>query len=93
MPQNLDTGSWSAWQLDRPDLNSGVLLCLRRPNSIYSALQVDLHKVDPAASYDVEVRTTLEKAPLRTVSGQDLAHFQVTIPDKPGSALVFYHKK
>jgi len=93
MPQNLDTGSWCAFQFNRPNLDSGLLLCLRRPNSIYSTLQVDLHKIDPAASYDVEVRTTLDKAPLRTVSGQELAHYQVTIPDMPGSALVFYHKK
>jgi alpha-galactosidase len=93
MEQNLDLSSWCAWQLTRPADQSGLLICLRRPKSIYSALQLDLHGVDPTAKYDVEVRTTMDKAPIQTVSGQELAHFHVTIPDMPGSALVFYHKK
>jgi alpha-galactosidase len=93
LPQTLDSATWCAWQLDRPDLNSGAILCLRRTQSIYCTLQLDLHKIDPAATYEVEVRTTLEHAPVKTISGADFAHFQVTVPDLPGSAVVFYHKK
>jgi alpha-galactosidase len=93
MDINLDQTTWSAWQLTKPDHDSGVLVCLRRPKSIYSAVQLDLHHIDPAAQYEVEVRTTLDKAPVKIVSGQELAHFNVTIPDMPGSAVVFYHKK
>ena len=90
--QSLDPATWCAWQLNRTDLKSGLVLCLRRPTSIYSALQLDLHKIDPAAKYEVEVRTSLDKGPAKTISGQELTHFQITIPDKPGSALIFYHK-
>jgi alpha-galactosidase len=92
-PQTLDQSLWSAWQLDRPDLKSGAILCLRRPDSIYSTLQLELKKIDPAATYEVEVRTTLEHTAPKEISGTDFAHFAVTIPDKPGSAVVFYHKK
>jgi alpha-galactosidase len=93
MDQNLDQTTWCAWQLAKPDHDSGVLICLRRPKSIYSAIQLDLHHIDLSAQYEVEVRTTLDKTPVKIVSGQELAHFNVTIPDMPGSALVFYHKK
>jgi len=92
-PQRDDLSLWSAWQLDRPDHGDGLILCLRRPNSIYSTLQLDVQHVDPAATYEVEVRTSMDHAPRAEVSGADLAHFQVTVSDKPGSALVFYHKK
>jgi alpha-galactosidase len=93
LDQNLDRTGWCAWQLDRPDLNSGIVLCLRRPGSIYSTLQVDLQAIDPAAKYDVEVRTTMAKGALQTLSGRELANLQVAVPEKPGSTLVFYHKK
>jgi alpha-galactosidase len=92
-PQKDDLSVWSAWQLDRPEKGDGLIICLRRPNSIYCSLQVDLRKIDPAAKYEVEVRTTVDRAPVKTISGADFAHFQVTVPDMPGSALVFYHKK
>jgi alpha-galactosidase len=92
-PQRDDTVYWSAWQLDRPEHNDGLIICLRRTNSIYSTLQLDLQKIDPAASYDVELRSTMDRAPVKTMSGADLARLSVTISDKPGSALIFYHKK
>ena len=92
MDQNVDPAYWCAWQLNQPDLKSGLILCLRRPTSIYSTLQVDLRGIDPSAKYEVEVRTTIDRGPVKTISGQELTHFQVTIPDRPGSALVFFHK-
>ena len=32
-PWSLDNGAWLAWQYDRPDLNSGVVLAFRRPDN------------------------------------------------------------
>jgi len=93
LPQSIDPSFWSAWQLNRPEKGDGLVVCLRRAQSIYCTLQLDLRKIDPAATYEVEVRTSMAHAPAKEISGADLAHFQVTVPDMPGSALVFYHKK
>jgi alpha-galactosidase len=92
-PQKDDLTLWSALQLDRPDKGDGLIVCLRRPDSIYSTLQVDPKNIDPAATYEVETRTTMDHATPKEMSGTDFAHYQVSIRDKPGSALIFYRKK
>jgi alpha-galactosidase len=92
LPQTREPGSWAGWQLQKRDGKSGLLVVLRRPGSPYSTIQLDLHAIDPAASYDVEVRYGAEKGKVQTVAGKELAHYALSIPDKPGSALVFYAK-
>jgi alpha-galactosidase len=92
-PQRDDLTLWSAWQLDRPDKGDGLIVCLRRPESIYCTLQLDLKKIDPAATYEIETRTAQEPGIKKEISGADFAHYAVTITDKPGSVLLFYHKK
>ena len=89
-PYSLEHDRWTAFQWNRPDLKSGVLILLRRDTSPYASLQVDLHAIDPNAQYDVEIRRGLGKEPARRMAGKDLAHLDVTILDEPGSALVFY---
>jgi alpha-galactosidase len=84
---------WAAWQFHRPDLNAGIVLALRRQASPFVTIQPNLHAIDPAAQYDVEIRTGFEKAPVNSMSGKDLVNLVITIPDKPGSAIVFYKKK
>jgi alpha-galactosidase len=84
---------WAIWQWHRPDLKSGVAFILRRPASPYGSIQLGLHAVDPNTQYAVEIRSGLDKSPAKEMSGKDLANLQVTIPDKPGSALVFYQQK
>jgi alpha-galactosidase len=87
---SLDT--WAMWQLDRPDLKSGVVLLLRRQQSPFTTLKLPLRAIDPAAQYDVEVRHGAAKEPAKQMSGKDLVGLEVVIPDQPGSALVFYKK-
>jgi alpha-galactosidase len=84
---------WTAWQFHRPDLNAGIVLALRRQGSPFISMQTSLHAIDPAAQYDVEIRSGFEKAPVNSMSGKELANLVITIPDKPGSAIVFYKKK
>jgi hypothetical protein len=43
--------------------------------------------------YDVEIRTTYERAPVRHMKGNELAHLQVQLLDVPSSTLIFYRKK
>jgi len=84
--------AWTLWQLDRPDVNSGVVLMLRRQKSPFVTVKLLLHGIDPAAQYDVEVRRGLGKVAPKRMAGRDLLNLDVSIPDMPGSALVFYRK-
>jgi alpha-galactosidase len=84
--------AWAAWQLDRPDLKSGVVILLRRQQSPFSTITLPLHKIDPAATYEVEVRSGIAKAAVQKMSGADLVKLPISIADEPGSALVFYKK-
>jgi hypothetical protein len=84
---------WSAMQFDRPDLKAGLAMFFRRPNSPFSAIEAHLRKIDPAATYSVETRTELGPGTVQTLSGKQLIDLTVTIPTKPGSALVFYTRR
>jgi alpha-galactosidase len=90
---NAGTDSWAVWQFHRPDLKAGVAMLFRRQDSIFLSIQPELRAIDPNGQYEVEIRTGFEKSPTKTMSGQDLAHLQITITDKPGSALIFYQEK
>jgi alpha-galactosidase len=88
----LVTDAWTAWQFDRPDIHSGIILALRRQNSPILTIQPTLHDIDPAAAYDVEIRYAFGKTPPQHMTGSDLAHLKLTVTEEPGSALVIYHR-
>lgn len=85
--------SWAMMQFDRPDQKSGLALLFRRQNSTVGSMHLGLKAIDPDAQYQVEVRAGLDKTTPKQMSGQDLANLEVAVPDKPGSALVFYKKQ
>jgi alpha-galactosidase len=87
-----DTSSWAVWQFDRPDLKAGMALVFRRQGSALSSVQPELKAIDPQAQYEVEIRMGLDKGPSNKMSGKDLTNLQVSIPDEPGSALLFYKR-
>jgi alpha-galactosidase len=93
VPYSLDDGVWTAWQWDRPEKKDGVVIVLRRPGSPFSAAELDLHNVDPAASYEVEIRDTYDKAPVKKMKGSDLAKLPIQLPQVSSSTLVFYRQK
>jgi hypothetical protein len=84
---------WSAMQFDRPDLKAGLAMFFRRADSPFSSIEAHLRKIDPAATYSVEIRTELGPSTIQTISGKQLIDLPVTIPTKPGSALVFYTRR
>jgi alpha-galactosidase len=90
---DLNPASWAAWQLQMPDHKSGLVMVFRRPKCVSQSVQLHLQAIDPAAQYDVEMRTGLDKAPVKKMSGSDLAGLQPSIADTPGSMLVFYRKE
>jgi len=81
---------WSAMQFDRPDMKAGIAMFFRRPDSPFSTIDAHLRKIDPSATYSVEVRTELGATTAQTMSGKELGDLTITIPTRPGSALVFY---
>jgi hypothetical protein len=93
IPYTLAGEGMAAMQWDRPDKKAGVVMVLRRPDCPYFGVDLPLHGINLGATYDVEIRTRLEKGEVKPMSGQDLAHLQISLSDKPCSALVFYAKR
>jgi len=83
---------WSAMQWDRPDLKAGMAMFFRRPGSPFASMEVHLRKLDPAATYSVEIRPELAPGSVQTMSGEALLHLTLTIPTEKGSALLFYQR-
>jgi alpha-galactosidase len=82
---------WMAWQFDRPEVGEGVVQAFRRPESPYESARFALRGLDPSASY--EVRDIDAKAASK-LTGRELMDkgLLVTIPDRPGAAIVFYKR-
>ncbi len=93
LPYSLGEETWTAWQWDRPENNDGLVIVLRRPKSPFTSMELGLQHLDANASYDVEMRTTYDKAPIKKMKGSDLARLQIQLPDAPGSTLIFYHRR
>jgi alpha-galactosidase len=85
--------SWAVTQFHRPDLKAGMALVFRRQNCAADSMKIPLGEINPAASYDVEIRAGFEKSPIKRMFGRDLASLEITIPDKPGSVIVFYRQR
>lgn len=82
--------TWTAWQWDRPQDKRGVIL--RRPRSPFTVMDLGLKHLSAQAAYQVEIRTTYDKAPVRVMKGGELAHLQLRLADAPSSTLVFYRQ-
>jgi alpha-galactosidase len=93
LPFNRDSQFWSGTQFDRPDLKAGVALFFRREDSPFPSFTPHLRNIDPTASYSVDIRTELGAGTPKIMSGQELLDLTITIPAKPGSAILFYKKK
>jgi alpha-galactosidase len=82
-----------AWQANRPDLKAGVVLALRRVACPFTAVQPMLRGIDPAATYDVEIKPTLAPGTIQQMSGADLVKIQIPVSEAPSSTLVFYKQR
>ena len=90
---SLDADSWTAWQWDRPADKDGLVIVLRRPKSPFTTMVLGLQHLNREASYEVEIRSTYDKAPFKEMKGSDLAHLQIQLADAPSSTLIFYRQK
>jgi alpha-galactosidase len=92
-PYSLDADVWTVWQWDRPESKDGVVIVLRRPKSAAVQMELDLQHLKLNKSYHVEIRRTYERAPIKEMKGNELAHLQIHLTDAPGSVVVFYRQK
>lgn len=79
-----------ACQCHRPDLDKGMILAFRRPQSPYLTDEPRLHGLRPDASYELKSDTTGEVA--RATGAQLMAGYQITIPRRRGSEVIVYRK-
>jgi alpha-galactosidase len=81
---------WVATQYHRPDLDEGMVLAFRRPDSPYSTVEVSLRGIDPAAMYEV----SRDAVGAENMQGSRLIDdFQIVLPEKRSSELIVYRKK
>jgi alpha-galactosidase len=86
----LDQDQWSASQFHRPDIEAGLAVALRRPQSGVTESILSLQGLEPTGRYRVSLSPGYDIGEARTVSGADLASLTVVIPSAPGSVLVEY---
>ncbi|MBC8232050.1 NPCBM/NEW2 domain-containing protein, partial [bacterium] len=90
LPYSRNFMDWIASQYHRPDLDEGVILVFRRPESPYRTTEVSLRGLDAKAMYELFYDSTGAK---KRAQGSDLmGTFQVTIPQKHQSELIVYRK-
>ena len=79
-----------AAQYHRPDLDEGLVLVFRRPESPYVTVELSLRGIDAPATYEISFDTLGTK---RHVGGSELLEgFRVTLPAKQRSELIAYRK-
>ena len=91
-PYTQDEGAWIAWQFNVPQSGEGMVQVFRRAQSVYERARFPLKDLDPEARYVVKSVANPESA--EEISGKDLLEngLLVSLPEKPGAAVVVYKK-
>jgi alpha-galactosidase len=81
---------WLAYQMNRPKEGDGIIMAFRRPACPVDKINIKMKGLEPAEKYEL----FLEDANIRSIlTGKELmANYEMSIPDKPGSLLISYHK-
>ena len=82
---------WMAWQFDRPDLESGMVMAFRRPESPYESARFKLNGLDPEADYQV---INLDADDGLVMSGRELTEqgLSLVLKNRPDSAIIAYKR-
>ncbi|MDM8007940.1 MAG: alpha-galactosidase [Phycisphaerae bacterium] len=89
-PVGITPGEFVAWQLHRPDLDTGLVLAFRRAQCGNGRLKVALAAVKADAKYSVEVINDARQKESQTMTGTQLSSLELEIDHKPGSLIVRY---
>lgn len=80
-----------AWQLNRPDLDAGIVLAFRRARSPYPAVQVDLRGLVAERRYRVELVDEAFERTIESRLGAELSNdFELRLPERGTSLLARY---
>ena len=90
-PYSSDQSAWMAWQFAQPDKLAGMVQAFRRTDSPFETAQLPLRGLDRNAHY---IFTDSDSGTNSTYMGAELMDkgITVSIPSKPGSALLTYKK-
>lgn len=83
--------SWLAYQLNRPDKDDGIVLAFRRKDCTDESINIKLMGLGPKTIYTLDFEDyglQMEKTGSELMNGLD-----ISIPLKPASLLMRYHKK
>jgi alpha-galactosidase len=85
---------WCAFQLHRPDLGEGIVMCFRRIKSPYTGIRVALSALDADKTYVVERTDDDGETGSEDMSGKQLMDaFDITLPAPAKSLVVRYREK
>jgi len=87
---NTDERAWCAYQFDRPDLGEGMALFFRRSASPYFGLEASLQAINRDATYEVALCPDYSEPQWQRMTGADLIHLRISIPEAPGCMLLRY---
>lgn len=87
-PISASDQTWLAYQCDRPDLGSGMVMAFRRAKAPEDSLAVKLRNLAANCTYDIE---DLDSGSRQRVSSKELAAgFHLHAATRPASVLLIY---
>lgn len=90
LPYSRHLNDWIASQYHRPDLDEGIVLAFRRPQSPYGSVDLALHGLIAAATYEVTFDSTGWAS---RMTGAELAKkLHVNLPEAHRSEMIHYRK-
>jgi alpha-galactosidase len=90
-PYNLKGDQWIAWQFNRPEKGDGCVQAFRRSECESASQTFHLSDLSSSAQYEV---INFDREGATQFTGKDLMEkgLIIEIGDKPGSAIITYHK-
>ena len=88
---SLANDAWMAWQFDRPEIGEGMVQAFRRSDNTQETMTYKLYGLDASANYQVR---NLDTPGATEQTGRALMEqgLSITLPIKPGAAIVLYKK-
>jgi alpha-galactosidase len=90
LPYSRSRTDCMASQYHRSDLDEGVIIALRRPESPYTSVELALRGLDPEATYELTFDST--GASRRVTGGELMNGFPLTIAERQQSELIVYRR-
>ncbi|MHB0859154.1 MAG: glycoside hydrolase family 36 protein [Anaerolineae bacterium] len=92
LPLTASASDWCAYQFDRPDLQAGFAIFLRRHESPFSTMEAGLRGLDPDAAYAVTLSDSFVEPEPERLRGVDLMQRAIVLPERSSSLLLRYRR-